>query len=215
MSVAAKICGLSDAEAIAAAVANGTDYVGFNFYPPSPRSLMPGQAAELAAALPDKVSKVGIFVDPSDADIGAVLAAIDLDLIQLHGKESPAQVADIRSRFARRVIKAVKIELADDLDVADSYGDAADMLLFDAKPDAGDAGALPGGNGVPFDWHLLKGRRWAKPWMLSGGLEIDNVADAIAVSGAQAVDVSSGVERAPGDKDPALVKAFLDVVKAL
>ncbi len=215
MSIGAKICGLSTPEAVAAAADNGASMAGFNFYPPSPRALAPERAAELARGLPPEVVKVAIFVDPGDADIEAVLKDFRPDRIQLHGAETPARVLEIKTRFGLPVIKAVKVAARGDLDSAEAFAEAADMLLFDAKAPADLKDALPGGNGLTFDWNLIRNRQWPLPWMLSGGLEVDNVAAAVSISGAEIVDVSSGVESASGRKDPELIKAFLDAIKSL
>ena len=214
MSIASKICGVSDCTAINAAVDGGAAYVGFVFFPRSPRNVTPEQAAELIALMPDDVEAVALAVDPDDALVDAVGAIAGLTMFQLHGSERPNRVKEIKTRTGRRVIKAIKVSNAADLAVADAYFDAADMLLFDAKTPADMKNALPGGNAVSFDWNILAGQDWPLPWMLSGGLDPDNVAEAIKVSGAPAVDVSSGVESAPGIKDPDLIRAFLAAVKS-
>jgi phosphoribosylanthranilate isomerase len=211
VSVAAKICGIySVAAAEAAAKA---DYAGFVFFPRSPRNVTAAQAAFLAGHLPRRVTRVALVVDPDDAALDALLASFRPDLLQLHGKETPERVAAIRVRARLPVMKAIGVEGPTDLDAAKVYESAADRLLFDAKPPKRD-GALPGGNAVSFDWTLLAGRRWARPWMLSGGLAAGNVAAAIRVSGAPAVDVSSGVEDRPGHKSPRLIRRFLAAVRA-
>ncbi|MDP6565661.1 MAG: phosphoribosylanthranilate isomerase [Alphaproteobacteria bacterium] len=215
MTVAAKICGLSDEAALQAAIDGGASYVGFVFYPPSPRAVTPERAAELATLVPPSVKKVGLFVDPDDDLLRQVLAVVDLDLIQLHGEETPERVGTIKDLTGRLVLKAIKVAARSDIDLAENFQAIADMLLFDAKAPKDMADALPGGNGLIFDWHLLAGRHWQKPWMLSGGLDQDNVAQAVAIAGPAAVDVSSGVEQSPGKKNPAAIKAFLDAVKGL
>ena len=212
MTVESKICGVSDRAAIDSAVAGAARYVGFVFFPRSPRNVTPAQAAELSALLPDSVTPVALAVDPDDALIAEIDAVAGISMFQLHGGETPARVAAIKARTGKPVMKAVKVSDAADLDAADAYTDVADMLLFDAKPPPEMENALPGGNAVSFDWSILSGRDWAVPWMLSGGLDPDNVADAIRISGASAVDVSSGVESAPGIKDPGLITAFLKAV---
>ena len=215
MTVATKICGVKDRAALDAAVAGGAAYVGFVFYPRSPRNVTPAEAGALAALLPDDVTAVALAVDPDDTLVGAILdGAPDIAMFQLHGGETPARVAEVRARTGKKAMKAIKVSEAADLDAAQPYLDAADMLLFDAKPPADMKNALPGGNAVSFDWTILSGRSWPLPWMLSGGLDPDNVADAIRISGAPAVDVSSGVESAPGVKDPARISAFLKAVAA-
>ncbi|MGH7054418.1 MAG: phosphoribosylanthranilate isomerase [Stellaceae bacterium] len=214
MSVAAKICGLSSAAAVAAAAEGGARYLGFVFYPPSPRAIDPPAAARLAAAAPAGILKVGLFVDAADAAIAAVLDWVPLDLLQFHGRESPERIAAARRRFGRPIIKAVALAGPEDLATAECYQEAADLLLFDAKPPR-DPRALPGGNGLAFDWGLLAGRSWQVPWMLSGGLTAERLAEAVEISGATIVDVSSGVERRPGEKDPDRIRAFLAAARAL
>lgn len=218
MSIAAKICGLASEEAVAAAIAGGAAYLGFVFYPPSPRAVSPTRAAALCAEVPVSMRRVGLFVDADDAAIAAVLDTAPLDILQFHGRESPQRVTDVKRRFGRPVMKAIAIAAAADVAAAARYEDCADLLLFDAKPPRRDGvspGALPGGNGLAFDWHLLAGRRWRLPWMLSGGLTAALLPEAVRISGARAVDVSSGVERRPGDKDPEKIREFLAVARGL
>ena len=215
MSVDVKICGLSTPETMTAALEGGAAFVGLVFYPPSPRAVTPEQAAPLAALVPDEVITTGLLVDADDATIEAILREVPLDLLQLHGAESPARVAEVKARFGLPVMKVVKLRQPGDLEAVEPYLAVADRLLFDAKPPAEMKGALPGGNAVTFDWTLLAGTTWALPWMLAGGLTAENVARAIAVSGAPAVDVSSGVEDAPGRKSSIKIKDFLDRARAL
>ena len=205
--VRVKICGLTRPAEIEALVRAGAAYVGLNFYARSPRAVTPEQARAIALAAPPGLARVGLFVDAEDAAIAAVLAQAPLDMLQLHGHESPARVAEIRARFGLPVIKAVGIATEADLPALAEQGRAADMLLVDAKP-APDA-ALPGGNGLAFDWRLIAGRRWPVPWLLAGGLTAETVAEAIRLTGARQVDVSSGVESAPGVKDAARIAAFV------
>jgi phosphoribosylanthranilate isomerase len=214
MAVAAKICGLSSEAAIAAAVAGGAAYVGFVFYPPSPRSIGPARAGELCAAVPAAVQRVALFVDADDTAIRAVLDAAPIDILQFHGGESPERVVDAKRRFGRRVMKAISVAGPEDVDVASGYEGAADLLLFDAKPPRR-ADALPGGNGLAFDWQVIAGRDWRLPWMLSGGLTAALLPEAVRISGALAVDVSSGVESAPGRKDVEKIRAFLAAAAAI
>ena len=214
MPLAAKICGLNDRAGVAAAVDGGARYVGFVFYPPSPRHVSPDQAGSLMAGVPANVAKVGLFVDADDATIVAALAA-PLDCLQLHGAETPERVADIRRRFGLPVMKAVPIAAAADIVAAERYLDAADRLLFDAKPPRDRNNALPGGNGLAFDWRLLGARNWPMPWMLSGGLNAGNLVEAVTTTHAVAVDVSSGVETRPGVKDPDKIVAFLQTAASL
>jgi len=212
VTVESKICGVSDRAAIDSAVAGGARYVGFVFFPRSPRHVTPAQAAELSALLPESVMPVALAVDPDDALIAEIDAVAGISMFQLHGGETPTRVAAIKAQTGKPVMKAVKVSEVSDLDAADAYTDVVDMLLFDAKPPPEMENALPGGNAVSFDWSILSGREWQVPWMLSGGLDPESVADAIRISGASAVDVSSGVESAPGVKDPGLISAFLKAV---
>lgn len=198
-----------------AAVADaGADFVGLNFYPPSPRAVTPAEAAALIAAAPATLKKVGLFVDPDDALLDHTLAAATFDLLQLQGGETPDRVAAIRARFGIPVIKALKIATAADFEPVTAFARVADWILFDGAPPKDKKNALPGGNAARFDWTLLAGRDFARPWMLSGGLDPANVAEAIRISGARCVDVSSGVESAPGRKDPARIRAFVQAAKA-
>ncbi len=214
MAVRAKICGVRQPEVLHAAVAHGAAAIGLVFFPRSPRNVSAGEAARLAAAVPPETTVVGLFVDPSNDALDTMLETVRLDLLQLHGSESPARVAEIKRRTARPVMKAIKVSAAADLALAGDYARIADRLLFDAKaPASGDF--MPGGNALRFDWRILDGRDWPLPWMLSGGLTPENVAEAVRTTGAAAVDVSSGVEAAPGVKDPARVAAFLAAVAAL
>lgn len=215
MTVTAKICGINDPAAMKAAVEGGASHVGLVFYPPSPRSVTPAAAAALAAVAGARAVRAGLFVDPDDATIDAVLSQVPLDLIQLHGAETPERVAALRRRTRRPVMKAVRIGGAADIDGARAYLDAADWLMFDALPPKEMADALPGGNAVAFDWGLLAGRGWPLPWMLAGGINAGNVAEAVRRSGARVVDTSSGVEDAPGCKNPDKIRAFLAAVAAL
>lgn len=204
--VAIKICGLRRSADLDTAAQAGARYAGFVFYPKSPRAVTIPEAASLTCAAPEGLARVGLFVDPDDALLDAVLAAVPLDILQLHGRESPERLAEIRARHGLPLMKAVGLSGPEDFDALWNYGLAADLLLIDAKP-APDAD-LPGGNGLAFDWRLLVGRRILKPWLLAGGLTPGNVADAIRLTGAPGVDVSSGVESAPGIKDPVLIRAF-------
>ena len=214
MSVAAKICGLSTEAAVTAAVAGGAAYLGFNFYPPSPRAVTAERAARVCAGVPEGIARVGLFVDADNDTIAAVLAAAPINLLQFHGGESPERVADAKTRFGRPVIKAVAIAGPEDVLAAARYEEVADLLLFDAKPPRR-PDAMPGGNGLAFDWALIAGRSWRRPWMLSGGLTAELLTEAVRISGAAAVDVSSGVESRPGVKDLDKIHDFLAVARAL
>lgn len=209
-SVRVKVCGLTRPEDMAALAAVGVAYAGLNFFPPSPRCLTPAQARAVALAAPPGLARVGLFVDPDDALLDRVLAEVPLDMIQLHGLEAPERVAEVRARLGLPVIKAVGLAGPDDLPALDAAGRVADMVLVDAKPPRGTA--LPGGNGLAFDWRLIAGRRWPVPWLLAGGLTPANVAEAVRLTGARQVDVASGVESAPGVKDEAKIAAFVAAV---
>jgi len=213
MPIEAKICGLDRPAAVDAAVQGGAAFVGFVFYPPSPRNLTPARATELTARVPSSVIKVGLFVDPSDAEIEAVLADNALDLLQLHGAETPERVRAVKARFGLPVMKAIKIAAAADVAQAARYHGVADRLLFDALVPAGRPGALPGGNAVSFDWALLADVHLPVPWMLAGGITAENLARAVATTRASAVDVSSAVEDHPGVKNLDKIKVFLDAVR--
>jgi phosphoribosylanthranilate isomerase len=215
MSIAVKICGLSTPEALAAAIAGGARFVGFVFYPPSPRHLSIDAAAALAVAVPTGITRVAVVVDPEDDFLARLLAKAPIDLLQLHGKETPERVALIKDRFRVRAMKAIAVAGAADLDVAKRYLGVADWLMFDAKPPREMTDAMPGGNALAFDWELLRQRQWTLPWMLSGGLDPDNLAAAATISRAAVLDVSSGVESAPGIKDIAKIRAFLARAAAL
>jgi phosphoribosylanthranilate isomerase len=204
VTTAVKICGINDPAAMRAAVAAGADFVGFVFFPPSPRAVTPAEAAALAMEGP---TKVGLFVDPTDEAIAAVLAALPLDLIQLHGEETPARCAAVKVRFGLPVMKALGIASRADLALLADYAPAVDRFLLDAKAPPG--ATLPGGNAAPFDWSLLTGAAVPRPWLLAGGLTPENVTEAVRIAGAPGVDVSSGVERARGVKDPARIAAFV------
>ena len=212
----AKICGLSTPESVTAAVAGGAAYVGFVFFARSPRNLDPEAAARLAAPLRQSpVRTVAVTVDPDDVLVDRLMATLKPDLIQVHGKETPSRVREIAQRSGTGVIKAFSVSSASDVDQAIAFDGAAEHLMFDARPIdvSGEGSALPGGTGARFDWTLLAGRRFSRPHFLAGGLDPWNVAEAVRASGAPLVDVSSGVERGPGLKDPALITAFLDAVK--
>lgn len=211
MTPRVKICGITDREALDAAIAAGAAMVGFVFFDKSPRSLTLDKAAGLAHQAAGHVDRVGVFVDPDDRLLAEVIESAPVDYIQLHGHEAPGRVLTVKAHFGRPVIKAVSIAGPADIDRAHRYEEVADMLLFDAKAPA--EADRPGGNAESFDWTLLSGQTWTRPWILSGGLTPETVGAAIAASGAGAVDVSSGVESAPGVKDPAKIRAFIDAVR--
>lgn len=208
MPPTAKICGLATREAVAAAIAGGASHVGFVFFAASPRNVAPAHAAALPT--PPHVARVGVFVDPDDALLEHAVAVGRLDAIQLHGAEPPSRAAAVARRFGREVWKAIPVRGRADLAAADTYAGAAARILYDAKPPAG--AALPGGSGLRFDWTLLAGHAQRLPWALSGGLDAANVADAVGVTRARLVDISSGVESAPGVKDVDKIGAFLQAL---
>ena len=212
MDLTVKICGLSSPGTVDAAVAAGADMVGFVFFPPSPRHVAFAAAGTLAARTGSRAVRVALTVDADDAWLDAAVAALRPGLLQLHGRETPERVRAVRARFELPVMKALAIETAADLAAVPAFAAAADHLLFDARPPR--SATRPGGHGAPFDWRILKDLDPRVPFMLSGGLDPDNVAAAIAATGAGGVDVSSGVERRPGDKDPALIRAFVAAARA-
>ncbi|MFZ3035435.1 MAG: phosphoribosylanthranilate isomerase [Parvibaculum sp.] len=210
-----KICGLSTPETIKASVDAGADYLGFNFFPRSPRYVTPERAAELARLVPDTVLNVALAVDADNATLDAIVAALKPDILQLHGAETPERLRELKSRYGLTLMKAIAVSGPEDLEKVALYHDSADLLLFDAKPPKSMENALPGGNGLVFDWSLIAGQRPDTPWMLSGGLTAENVREAIEVTGAEAVDVSSGVEDGPGRKSPELIEKFIRAAKSV
>lgn len=215
MAIDAKICGLSTPESVATAIEHGAKLIGLNFFAKSPRSVTPAVAGALSRPVEGRVTRVGLIVDASDDEIAAILADCPLDMLQLHGKETPERVAAIRAKFALPVMKVLSVAAAADITRARAYEDVADRLLFDAKPPKTMANALPGGNAISFDWALLAGQSFKKPWMLAGGLTAENLAEAVQTSGARAVDTASGVEDRPGVKNLQKIKDFLGVARSL
>ncbi len=210
--VSVKICGLIAADQVTAAVSAGARYLGFNFFEKSPRYVTPQSAAVLADAVPPGVAKVALAVNATNETWDEIVETVPLDMLQLHGSETPERVAEVARRYGLPVMKAIGVSDASDLAQIDQFSEVADQLLIDAKPPC-DA-VLPGGNGLAFDWRLLAGRKyWRKPWMLAGGLTPENVAEAIRMTGARQVDVSSGVESRPGCKDPDLIRAFIKAAR--
>jgi phosphoribosylanthranilate isomerase len=201
-----KICGVRTPADVAAVAAAGAGYVGLNFFPKSPRFVTQDQARAVAFAAPEGLCKVALTVDADDATLDAILDGLPVDMLQLHGHESPDRVAEVKARYGLPVMKVLGVADEGDLAGLMEMSLVADQIMIDAKPPKG--AVLPGGNGVTFDWRLLVGRRWLRPWMLAGGLTPANVAEAIRLTGARQVDVSSGVESAPGIKDHALIAAF-------
>ncbi len=209
-----KICGLTSAAAVAHAAQAGAAYIGFNFYPPSPRSLELDTARKLVQSAPVGLTRVALVVDAGDAFLDRLLAAVPVDMVQLHGDESPERVIAIRARTGLPVMKVVGVRDAGDVARIAEYEAVADQLLIDTKPPREGDGFLPGGNALTFDWRLIAGRRWARPWMLAGGLTAANVAEAIRLTGAIQVDVSSGVESTRGVKDLDKISAFIRAASA-
>lgn len=205
--VSVKICGLSRPEHVSACVDAGVKYVGLVFFEKSPRNVALEVARALALDVPAGIAKVALVVDADNAALDALTGSVPLDILQLHGHETPERVAEVKARYGLPVMKAVGVADASDLPALDEYARVADQILVDAKPPKG--ADLPGGNGLSFDWRLIAGRRWPVPWMLAGGLTAQNVAEAVRLTGARQVDVSSGVESAPGVKDADLIHAFV------
>lgn len=203
-----KICGLKTPEAVEAVAASGASHIGLNFFPPSPRAVTPEAAAELVAHVPDSVKTVALVVDADDALLEAIWTNLHPDIFQLHGKESPDRVREIKQRYGAQVMKVIRVADAADARTAEAYDGIADFILFDAKPPK-ELDKLPGGNGLSFDWMALQAYRGNTPWMLAGGLDAANVAEAIRVTGAKAVDTASGAEDAPGEKNPDKIRAFV------
>jgi phosphoribosylanthranilate isomerase len=206
----AKICGLSTPEAVRAASEGGAGFVGFMLFDRSPRKVTVQEAARLAEPVRGRLKIVAVTVDPDDALVDAIARGLAPDLIQLHGREPPARVREVAARSGAGVIKVISVSGPEDLAPASAYAEAADHLMFDTKLPA--SSDRPGGAGARFDWSILSGRRFARPWFVAGGLDPWNVGEALRVTGAPFADVSSGVERGPGLKDPALIRAFLEQV---
>jgi phosphoribosylanthranilate isomerase len=212
MSLLVKICGLSTRETLDVAIDAGADMVGFVFFPPSPRNLSLELGRDLGRQVKRRALKVALTVDADDATLDNIMDALSPDIFQLHGKESVARLRDIKQKFGRPVMKAVPVATAADLAVLPGYASVADRILFDAR--APKDATRPGGLGAPFDWHLLENLDLKLPYMVSGGLHADNVAEAVRVTRAGGVDVSSGIESAPGVKDPEMIKAFIRAARA-
>jgi phosphoribosylanthranilate isomerase len=212
MSLIVKICGLNSESALNVALDAGADMVGFVFFPPSPRHLAFGRARALGERVRDRAQKVALTVDADDTFLAAAVEALRPDLLQLHGKETPARVVALKQRFGLPVMKAIAVESEGDLAAVAAYEGVADRFLFDAR--APREATRPGGLGKPFDWHLLENLNLAVPFMLSGGLDANNVGEALRITRAPGVDVSSGVERAPGEKDPDKIRAFVRAARA-
>lgn len=206
LTLRVKICGLRTPADVEAVARSGCAYAGFVFFPGSPRHVSLAEARRAALAAPPGLAKVALTVDADDATLDAIVEAVPLDMLQLHGRETPERVAVVRARYGLPVMKAVGISSEDDLALLAEHGSMADQILVDAKPAPG--ATLPGGNGLAFDWRLLAGRRWSRPWMLAGGLTASNLSEAVRLTGARQVDVSSGVESVPGVKDHTRIADF-------
>ncbi|MEM7074721.1 MAG: phosphoribosylanthranilate isomerase [Pseudomonadota bacterium] len=207
-----KICGLTRPDDVSVAIASGANYLGFNFFPGSPRYIDQATGAQLAALVPPDVTRVALTVDADTATLDALTGTVPVDMLQLHGSETPERVREVKARYDLPVMKVIGISTADDVLLLDTYAGVADQLLVDAKPPKG--ANRPGGNAVAFDWSLITTRAWTMPWLLAGGLTPENVAGAIRQTGARQVDVASGVESAPGLKDPGRMRAFIDAARA-
>lgn len=212
MDTRVKICGLKTPQSVEVSVEAGAQYLGFVFFPKSPRHLEIATARALTMDVPVGVAKVALVVNATDAELDRITGEVPIDMLQLHGSESLERVAEVRARYGLPVMKAVGVSEPKDLQTLDAYGMVADQLLVDAKPPKG--AVLPGGNGLAFDWRLIAKRGWNAPWMLAGGLTAENVVLAIQMTGAKQVDVSSGVESEPGVKDPAKIRAFIAAIRA-
>ncbi|MEK6745643.1 MAG: phosphoribosylanthranilate isomerase [Pseudomonadota bacterium] len=212
MTIAVKICGLSDEISVRAVIESGADFVGFVHYPKSPRHVSIEKAAQLKSLLPESIKSVMVVVDPNDELLVEIASEMQPDYLQLHGNETPERLTEIRKKFPQiKIIKAVSVYNSVDIKKAEDFYDVCDFLLFDAKPTSGKM--MHGGNGIAFDWNILAERQIALPWFLSGGLNSENIAQAIKISGAKMVDVSSGVESSPGVKDAGLIENFVKVVR--
>lgn len=212
MAIQVKICGIASVEAADAALRAAVDFAGLVFHPRSPRYVTPDKATQLAARLRGRTRIVALLSDPNDDDVDRAIAAAQPDFLQLHGRETPERVAALRARFSKPIIKAIAIAEAADLACVPMYESVADMMLFDAKAPA--SATREGGHGAPFDWQLLRGRAFKRPWLLAGGLNADNVARAVRTTEAPGVDVSSGVETAPGVKSAELIAAFVAAARS-
>ena len=215
MALEVKICGLSTAETLDLAVAEGAALVGFNFFPRSPRYVSIPEAGALAERVRPGIRRVAVLVDPTDDFLSELVARVPLELLQLHGHETVQRVAQVIERTGLPVMKVISVAEAADLEQVAAYEPLVERLMLDAKPPKSMKNALPGGNALAFDWKLLAGRQFRRPWMLAGGLTSENLKEAVSISGARSVDVSSGVESAPGRKDPDKIRAFLKAAREL
>ena len=210
-----KICGLTEKKAITAAVQHGVSHLGFIFYPPSPRDITPETAAKITRGISKDVEIVAVLVDPSDENISRVITHLSPHILQLHGSETPQRILDIRKKFNTRIMKAIKVSNANDIQFSREYEKVVDLLLFDAQPPSNNIDALPGGNGISFNWTLLNSTTHTRPWFLSGGINISNVKEAVRITGAKAIDISSGVEDKPGSKSTKKIVKLMEIAKSL
>lgn len=215
VSIKAKICGLNEQLGVDAAIQAGASYIGLVFFPPSPRALTIEEAKKLTFPKSSDTNLVGLFVDAEDDLIDSAMNNLKLNMLQLHGSETPERVITLKKRTGCTVMKVISVAVVSDLTQAEKYFDAADWLMFDAKPPTDTKDSLPGGNARNFDWSLLSGSNWPLPWMLAGGLNYTNVAEAVSLTGAKVVDCSSGVEDRPGCKNPDKVTQFMSAVHNL
>jgi len=214
-NVDVKFCGLTSQHSVNAAVTAGATHLGFIFYPPSPRSVTPQEAGHAAFFSPNRIKRVGVFVDPNDELIMQVVENLCPHILQLHGGETPSRIGQIREKFNLPIMKAIKVASEKDIESIEQYNDCSDIFLFDAKPPLAAQNSLPGGNGISFDWSLLKSFKCEKPWFLSGGINLSNIKDALKVTGSTAVDVSSGVEDKPGEKNTQKIDRFMQKINEL
>ncbi|MEM9437534.1 MAG: phosphoribosylanthranilate isomerase [Pseudomonadota bacterium] len=206
MTIKMKFCGLKRPEDVRVSAEVGAAYAGFNFFPKSPRYVTPEEARDLGRLAPGAMSKVALVVDAEDAELDAILGVAEMDMVQLHGRETPERVSEVKARYGLPVMKVLGVGAPEDIAQIEHYAGVADQLLIDAKPPKG--AVLPGGNGVAFDWRLIADIDWPLPWMLAGGLTAQNVAAAVRLTGAMQVDLASGIESAPGVKDAGLMAEF-------
>ena len=212
-SINVKICGLTDKVTVKAAVKAGASHLGFIFYPPSPRSLTPKEAGYITSTTPNHIKRVAVIVDARDDLINDIIQNLSPHILQLHGSETNHRIQEIKEKFKLPIMKAIKVADYNDIKSSQQYNDSSDFLLFDAKPPIIGKNSLPGGNGISFDWALLRSAKFKKPWFLSGGIHVGNVQEAIKITGSKSVDISSGVEDQPGVKNIAKIEGFMKSLK--
>tara|TARA_Y200000002_G_scaffold104007_1_gene84730 strand:- start:261 stop:917 length:657 start_codon:yes stop_codon:yes gene_type:complete len=212
-SLNVKICGLNNKETVEVAVKAGASHLGFIFYPPSPRSLTPKEAGYITSTTPNHIKRVAVIVDARDDLINDIIQSLSPHILQLHGSETTSRIQEIKEKFKLPIMKAIKVANFDDIKSSQQYNDSSDFLLFDAKPPLTSINSLPGGNGISFDWALLRSVKIGKPWFLSGGIHIGNVQEAIKTTGNGSIDISSGVEDQPGVKSSQKIEMFMKSIK--